>query len=81
MYKIRKCDVCGKDFQPNSSNHRMCSPECKKKGQILSMREFRKAKKTEKAKKRNLTKERININAEARKHNMSYGQYVAWKGV
>lgn len=29
MYKLKKCRICGKEFQPKNSNHAMCSDECR----------------------------------------------------
>lgn len=30
---MKKCDICGKEFEPRQSNHKRCSPECTKEGQ------------------------------------------------
>lgn len=76
----RICIVCGGDYIARNHNSRICSNECKRKraavmvdARMKRMKENEAAKKTKGGKEKTLTELAI----EARKHGMTYGQYVA----
>lgn len=78
MFKI--CKVCGKEFDTKGTVAKCCSPECKEENaklvsRMISKRNRNKAKRP-KGQKSNM-KQINDIAVEARKHGMSYGQYVA----
>ena len=83
----RECPCCGKLFLPKSGPQKYCSKECGRialnKKSAEKSREDRFHKEQEKylkeAKKRR--KVLININAEAKKEGLTYGQYVARHGL
>ena len=83
----RECPCCGKIFLPNSGSQKYCSKECSRivinQNEAEKSRERDRQKKQEEyfkeAKKRR--KVLININAEAKKEGLTYGQYVARHGL
>ena len=81
----RKCVICGKSFGSERYNAKYCSETCKDKGRqaITKENERIKRERATKARKarKNSQKQLINISAEAKKAGMSYGQYVAMKGL
>lgn len=86
------CIICGKEFTSKSSRTLTCSDECRKEHNRRKER-GRPRKSTAKFKRPGdagfhkwaigktvvSTKEVVEINKEAREHDMTYGQYVAWK--
>ena len=70
----RLCRQCGKEFQTEHNSKMYCAHECYREAQNNLHREKRKKKKPMNLSLRELT-------VEARKHGMSYGQYVALKGL
>ena len=83
---ILNCRYCGKEFEATTYNVGFCSPEHKKLNTCKRQREYRKKRlglKTEadmlkaKAAKKRMS-ELAEINAEARKRGMTYGQYMGW---
>ena len=79
--EMRNCKICGKLFVPKCNNHFYCSKECRKEGDRLTHKAYRERHKGEKKAKIKrrfiLDKALVNISNEARKHGMTYGQYVA----
>lgn len=79
----RECKHCGKLFWPNSGHQKYCSKECCDKE--AKIRDDRNRAQSEQNKKiREYLKESnkrrkvlVNINAEAKKEGLTYGQYVA----
>lgn len=74
----RKCKICRKLFTAENPNTKYCSPKCKQIGDIetdIKSYERRKGKITNKDYRLPI----IELNAEARAHGMSYGQWVAMK--
>jgi hypothetical protein len=67
----KKCPYCNKYFMTNSHQRIYCSDDCGK-----AMRAFMRKKSKPKPKKKTVNPLR-DIAIEARKHGMSYGQYVA----
>lgn len=79
----RVCKICGKEFTAENNKFRFCSPECKEEGIKLNIKnsDKRKAERL-KAKKRTKTNMSLSeIEAEARKHGMRYGEYVGKMGL
>lgn len=85
-YKLR-CEYCGAIFKPNGGHQKYCSSECCKNATLEKQRANRdieecrrKASKNAKAvsKRRKIL---VNINEEARKEGLTYGQYVARHGI
>lgn len=82
--KKQKCIICGKEFTPYRSEHICCSPECSKKRnyQVTSTRKKQQyrdmveKKKAMEAMPKSNHDAIANIAIEARKHGMSYGEYV-----
>ncbi len=75
MTKI--CKICSKEFESNNKRREMCgSVECRREYQSQLWRKKQGAA-VKKTKKNNNTKKIVDIAVEARKHGMSYGQYVA----
>ena len=71
------CLACGKKFVTNKPNQKTCSAECKS---IYSKSIHNKPvekEKVERRKPKSNYEEIVDIAIEARKHGMSYGQYVA----
>lgn len=68
-YKPRKCERCGKEFQPNHPKEKYCSEKCRYPNRVVK-------EETEKP-----MSELARINAEARAHGMRYGGYVGRYGV
>ena len=66
------CPFCGKEFKTASNSQKCCSRKCSR-GWLKFRRDIEKEAEEQK-KKRKTVKE---IVAEARKHGMSYGKYVA----
>lgn len=71
---IKSCKVCGKEFITTCHNKAYCSEECSVDGKRADdrMRRLKRKKKSNSL---------VEIAVEARKHGMTYGQYVAWKGI
>ena len=75
MKKIDKvCRTCGKAFVATCHNKAYCSQEC-----LVDAR--RERERLQRMKHKKQSSSLIDIAVEARKHGMSYGQYVAWKGL
>lgn len=77
MYEPRVCGICGAKFTPTVSNQLYCSKECSNKARIRSTINNRK-----KRKELRLTLDKTSMSIgyiciQAKKHGMSYGQYVA----
>lgn len=73
----RLCKNCGNQFLTMRHNKAYCSEECKN-----AKRRKREAAEREKnGKKKHKNKSLRELAVEARKHGMSYGQYVAMKGL
>lgn len=69
----RLCRLCGNEFQTTHNSKMYCSDRCYRDAQNKAKREKTKKKKV------NLSLRELTV--EARKHGMSYGQYVAMKGL
>ena len=69
----RLCRQCGNEFQTTHNSKMYCSDGCYREAQNNRKREERKKKQT------NLSI--VELSVEARKHGMSYGQYVALRGL
>lgn len=88
--KIRKigvCIICGKEYEQRKITQKCCSEECrgvltKQQRKILNQKhnEKRKVKKSVEIPKTNAEKI-AELEEEARKHGMRYGQYVAKMGL
>lgn len=77
----RICPICGKEFVIRSSNHKMCSPECKKE-QRNRANKLRGVSSDNKPLCYTRTNHDLSkMAAEARAAGMSYGQYVGLKGI
>ena len=84
-YKI--CECCAKSFEPVNNNNIYCCEECKKIMKARKQQEYQKnylraprvKKPKPRAKRKGMTLEQINT--EALKAGMSYGKYVALKGL
>lgn len=86
-YKNRICPVCGKEFEPQNSNQKYCSHDCRLQVKIQDAADRRKTfwqevkDENEKIKKKNYRKKPkqtvIDVAVLARQHGMTYGQYVA----
>lgn len=77
---IRTCKICGKEFDTNGTPAKCCSKECMEVNRININKKCTQAYKERhfgKKKKRNTSREIIDITVEARKQGMTYGQYVA----
>lgn len=72
--ELKKCEFCGKEFAA-SKKQRYCCVKCRsnRAAEIHKMRKAQAKEKEEKAKHNSITA----IAAEARKHGMSYGKYLA----
>lgn len=70
----RLCKNCGNQFLTMHNSKAYCSDEC-----VKAMKRKRKA--AERNGKKNKNKSLRELTVEARKHGMSYGQYVAMKGL
>lgn len=90
--EIGKCIVCGSEFEKKRSDHICCSKKCRNRYNSKQSKE-RVAKHKEK-KKQEMMREAVrmskkgenhhkiaDIAIEARKHGMTYGQYVAKMGI
>ena len=83
----RECQHCGKLFLPSGGHQKYCSKECCDKE--AKIRDDRNRAQSEQNKKiREYLKESnkrrkvlVNINAEAKKEGLTYGQYVARHGL
>ena len=78
---IKVCDRCGKEFEANESRiyQKYCSIECREKARIQKRRETYERKKEEKKKK--VVDKLQQDAAGAREAGMTYGQYMAKKGM
>lgn len=78
VYRHTKtCKICGKTFEGWNKDQKYCSVECKKINDRAVQEKYRKSLKEKEAlaaKKRMAIND---INEEARKQGMTYGQYVA----
>jgi hypothetical protein len=70
----RVCKVCGDSFITKQPSRVYCSQECVVEGRRILDR-------LKRAKSKKKSNALIDIAVEARKHGMSYGQYVALKGL
>ena len=68
------CKICGNDFISTCHNKAYCSEDC----MIHGRRNLERLRKMKRKKQSNSV---VDIAIEARKHGMSYGQYVALKGL
>lgn len=73
----KKCPACGKEFSTNKKMKIYCCQRCAdlynkriQRSMPTNMAQQKKAKKS--------AKNIVNYDAEAKKHGMTYGQYVAW---
>lgn len=73
----KNCDLCGKEFSTNYQNKLYCSDECRHK--MVTSNRLNPIVKEKKKPISNMT--RSEIEAEARKVGMHYGQYVGLKGL
>lgn len=84
---VKKCELCGKEFEPNRSYQVYCSKKCqhKKSHQYSAM--YKQACKEKKNKEKLAGKKKENalsltaINTAAREAGMNYGEYVARMGL
>lgn len=85
MKKIKKCDICSKEYLATSERRRYCSDPCRKEANRRNIRE-RNRQRAEKAKESVLIevpekkKKEMSLTemaAAARKAGMTYGQYMA----
>ena len=79
---IRICKICGKEFETGGTPAKCCSKKCMVENNRRIAEERRKLKKEgkpvqPKRKKKAVNNEITRLAIEARKHGMSYGQYVA----
>lgn len=82
MKHIRNCLICYQKFESNGPKSKYCGTECARRAMNESKRAKRREKReAEKAAKRPKMKSLAIINAEARAAGMTYGQYVAIKGI
>ena len=66
---MKRCKICGKEFEPSCGAQKFCSTSC---------REISKRRETNaKAKKKPVTMSLAEVAVEARKHGMTYGEYVS----
>lgn len=70
---IKKCEICGEEFEARDGRQIYCSPECAGKVPFDGIKKRRESKK-EKVKNGGRI---IEYNTKARQLGMSYGQYVA----
>ena len=83
----KRCECCGKIYMPHGGNQKYCSKECCDKE--AKIRDDRNRAQSEQNKKiREYLKESskrrkvlVNINEEAKKEGLTYGQYVARHGL
>lgn len=78
-----KCIVCGKEFQKIRKTHYCCSKECSIKNdkakQRARMKKFNEKKQQNKVMASQKAKSLAEVNAEARKLGLTYGQYEMQK--
>lgn len=83
----KKCLLCHNEFETLAPNTKYCSEECKKKAKKISLTVFREKNYNKydamKIKKRRTKSEKsqkaiADIDSQAEKMNMTYGQYVAY---
>jgi ribosomal protein L37E len=72
----RLCRRCGNEFQTTHNSKMYCSDRCYRDAQNSRKREETQSRKKQR---KNVTL--IDLTVEARKHGMSYGQYVARMGL
>lgn len=87
MIRIRVCEVCGKEFAvENRSRQSICSDACRRK----RYRDLRREERERNAKPKIVEEEKPivkpglsagEIARLAKPYGMSYGEYVAWKGL
>lgn len=77
---IRNCKICGKEFETNGTPAKCCSKECSaennRQNGKAKYKEYYEKRKAKKIKKSNM-KQIVDLTVEARRHGMTYGQYVA----
>lgn len=85
MIRVRTCIVCGKEFAvDNGSRKCICSYECRRKHANELRREARASERLELPQEKPVEKPKLSSSEIARlakPYGMSYGQYVAWKGL
>lgn len=72
MLEIRKCCICGKEFEACQHNHICCSSECRYEKTKRDSRTRKRARR-----KKDKPKSLRELSVEATAHGMSYGKYVA----
>ena len=83
----KRCECCGKIYMPHSGHQKYCSIECRNKATIQNQRNNRDVEECRRRASKNakeVNKRRkvlVNINNEARKEGLTYGQYVARHGL
>jgi hypothetical protein len=88
---LRACNICGEMFQPSRTTHNFCSQKCRKKhfkiqnkgyyAKQLERKRIERGLKQEMRNKKTNHDKIADIAIEARKHGMTYGQYVAKMGL
>ena len=74
---VRKCALCGTEFTTTTPRKIYCNEMCRRK--VCSSNQTERRRNERKPKKKNKSLRELTV--EARKHGMSYGQYVAMKGL
>ncbi len=83
----KKCLLCHNEFETLAPNTKYCSDECKAKGKKISLTVFRKkdcskyaARKAKRLREKSTKSQKLlaDIDSQAEKMNMTYGQYVAY---
>ena len=78
---MRKCDMCGKEFEPRP-NQRYCCAECKAKAaHLAAIRQEENRKERILKRKTYQNQSIVDIAVAARKAGMTYGQYVMKMGL
>ena len=78
------CTICGKEFIAHNKATKMCSDACRsiREKQLGKIREEKHKKEAEKARKKKKKKKKgnplVDMAVQARKHGMTYGQYVGY---
>ena len=69
IYKLHKCERCGKEFRPEHPRQKYCSYGCRHPNRVI------------KVEAEEPMSELARINAESRAHGMRYGEYVGRYGL
>lgn len=81
MNETRKCAVCSRRYIATRANKKYCSSECFDIGEKRAAKKRYSKQESKKAiakkKKEEQRQAIVNVAAEAKKHGLSYGQYVA----